>query len=109
MASALTGDTAAGGDKFSLLGGNKLSLNTPPGNAVRVGDTVTFTASGNWATLRLQCFSAMRIVFDQTNTAPNTSFVLSSDASYGETQICDGSLYSAQGRIMGETQFIVEF
>jgi hypothetical protein len=114
MASALTGgleDTAVGGDKVSLLGSNKLSLisNVPGGANTIQGNTVTFAASGNWASLRLQCFSAMRIVFDQTNTPPNTSFVLSSDASYGENQVCDGSLFSAQGHIIGEVQFIAEF
>jgi len=114
MASALTGgleDTAVGGDKVSLQGSNKLSLiSNVPGAANTIqGNTVTFAASGSWASLRLQCFAAARLVFEQTNTPPNTSFVLSPEASYGEKQICDASLFSAQGRITGEVQFIAEF
>ena len=112
MASASMGaldSTTVAGDKFTLMGANKLSLNNDPVGALRVGDTVNFTASGNWASLRLQCFAASRTVFEQTNTPPNTSFVLSSDVSYGEKQICDASLFSPQGKLMGEVQFLAEF
>ena len=114
MASALTGgpeDTTVGADKVSLMGANKLSLiSNVPGAANTVqGNTVTFAASGSWASLRLQCYSGTYLVFEQINTAPNTSFVLSPEASNGAKQLCDGSLFSAQGRITGEVQFIAEF
>ena len=114
MASALAGglgDTAAGGDKVSLMGANKLSLisNVPGAASTIQGNTVTFEASGNWASLRLQCFSGAYLVSEQTNTPPNTSFTVSPDASSGQNQVCDGSLFSAQDRLMGEVQFLVQF